>query len=435
MFLAPRRGLHKPVRPRSYRPQLEPLDDRLLLATFLVLNTNDAGPGSLPQAILDANTHPGMDTIAFRIGSGGVQTIGVGSTTAQPLPDITDPVLLDGWSQGGPGYKGPPLIELDGTSAGASADGLAITAGGGSTVQGLAINRFGGAGIRLATPANLVAGNYVGTDVTGTLPLGNASGVLIDNTANNTIGGDGVGTGNVIAANRGVGVQVSGPWAVGNFVGGNLIGTNAAGTVALGNGAGGVAVLAGANGNVIGGAAPGARNVISGNQCNGVQVTGDGTTGTLVQGNFIGTDFTGAFALGNSGNGVAIQGAANNLIGGPAATARNVIAGSGQAGVLIQGGGAKGNRVEANFIGTDGTGSARLDNVLFGVYLLDASGNTVGGTTAATRNLLSGNGVAGVCIAMGFLSWCADTVRALAEGVQGASEWTRPPVPQSGFPY
>src|SRR2546425_11283768 len=101
--------------------------------TFTVINTNDSGAGSLRQAILDANANAGLDTINFSIGS-GVQTINVGSTTGLALPTITDPVIVDGTTQ--PGYAGSPLIELNGTSAGPSQNGLFITAGS-STIKGL----------------------------------------------------------------------------------------------------------------------------------------------------------------------------------------------------------------------------------------------------------------------------------------------------------
>src|SRR5438067_10009320 len=74
------------------KPTLERLEERCLLAVFTVTTTADAGPGSLRQAILDANANPGLDTIAFAIGDGGVQTIRPSSA----LPTVTDPVLLDG---------------------------------------------------------------------------------------------------------------------------------------------------------------------------------------------------------------------------------------------------------------------------------------------------------------------------------------------------
>ena len=107
-------------RQRSGRPQLEVLEDSRLLAVFTVTTTNEFVAGSLRQAILDANAHPGLNTIAFAIGGRGVQTI-------QPqvdLPTITNPVIVDGTTQ--PGYVGSPLIVLRGGYAGT---GLLITAG------------------------------------------------------------------------------------------------------------------------------------------------------------------------------------------------------------------------------------------------------------------------------------------------------------------
>ena len=103
--------------------------------TITVTNTNDNGVGSLRQAILDANANPGKDTIAFNIPSPGPHTIQPFSA----LPTITDPVIIDGYTQPGasPNTNGPGLglntvlmIELDGTSAGAGVNGLRINAGG-----------------------------------------------------------------------------------------------------------------------------------------------------------------------------------------------------------------------------------------------------------------------------------------------------------------
>src|SRR5262245_41027252 len=100
-------------RRRSYaRPWLELLEGRRLPSTFTVLNTGDGGPGSLRQAILDANSHanslnPGgaADLIQFNLVGTGVRTI----SPTSALPTISDPVILDGWSQGGAGYSGAPL--------------------------------------------------------------------------------------------------------------------------------------------------------------------------------------------------------------------------------------------------------------------------------------------------------------------------------------
>ncbi len=141
-------------------------------ATFTVTNTNDSGAGSLRQAILDANANPGADTIVFAIGApGSSQTI----APTSGLPALTDPVILDGWSQGGPGYTGPPLIELSGSAIGATVRGLDIR-GGDSLVRGLVINDFPCDGMRLVDAGNnWVYGNYLGTDITGTRARPNGS--------------------------------------------------------------------------------------------------------------------------------------------------------------------------------------------------------------------------------------------------------------------
>src|SRR5262249_10491066 len=103
------------------RLSLEPLEGRLLLNTYMVTNTNNAGSGSLRQAILDANAHPGFDDIRFNIPGGGVHTIQLTSG----FPDITDTLYIRGNSQ--PGYNGTPLIALDGYYAG-PVEGLTIKA-------------------------------------------------------------------------------------------------------------------------------------------------------------------------------------------------------------------------------------------------------------------------------------------------------------------
>ncbi len=184
-----------------------------LAATLAVTNTADSGAGSLRQAILDSNGSVGtLDTIAFAIGS-GVQTI----TPLSALPTITDPVVIDGTTQ--PGFAGIPLVELDGSTA--AGTGLMITAGS-STVRGLVINRWA-TGISISGAGqNLVAGNFIGTDASGTLALGNdTQGVDIDGSPDNMVGGPGVGEGNLIAFNSVRGVHVSG--ATGNSIRGNAI--------------------------------------------------------------------------------------------------------------------------------------------------------------------------------------------------------------------
>ena len=147
-------------------------------ATYTVTTTANSGAGSLRQAILDANASPGADTITFAIGAPGSQQ-SIQPTAA--LPTITGPVTIDGWSQGGAGSTGPPLIELNGALAGSSGGGLTITSGD-STVRGLVINGFIGqfaSGIRLQSGGNnWIYGNYIGTNFAGdtALPTRAASG-------------------------------------------------------------------------------------------------------------------------------------------------------------------------------------------------------------------------------------------------------------------
>ncbi|WP_193378525.1 fibronectin type III domain-containing protein, partial [Singulisphaera acidiphila] len=240
---------------------------------------------------------------------------------------------------------------------------------------------------------NVVQGNYIGTDVSGAVALGNSYGVLIGgNSSGNLIGGTTPGSGNVISGNSTNGVMITDAGTTGNVVAGNFIGTDATGTVALPNLYSGVFIGVGASGNVIGGTTTGARNVISGNREHGVFIRDTGTTGNVVAGNFIGTDATGAVALPNFYYGVVIDNkASGNTVGGTASGARNVISGNNNYGVIIRNIGTTGNVVAGNFIGTDVTGSRLLGNSSIGVVISSgASGNTIGGTTAAARNVIDG---------------------------------------------
>jgi hypothetical protein len=352
----------------------------------VVTNTTDSGTGSLRQAILNANDHIGPDTISFSIGT-GPQTI----TLLSPLPPVTDLVTINGFTQ--PGFAGKPIIELDGTSAGGG-PGLLLAAGH-ITVSGLVINRFAGDGIYAAVGFNGIFGNYIGTNTSGTIARGNSgNGVVLVGNFASSIGGPDPLQRNVISGNLDKGIAVFGG-AGSNRIQGNLIGTDAAGAVALGNGTG-IFVINSAD-NLIGGeASSGAGNLVSGNG-GGINILGSGTTHTVVQGNLIGTDLSGLHPLGNAHDGIFVNDSTDNLIGGRTAAARNLISGNRGSGVAIVGATSTRNVAQGNYIGTDITGSYSVGNSL-GVVVGDVPGNVVGGTEPGSGNVVSGNNGHGVLI-------------------------------------
>ena len=407
--------------------------------SFVVTNTNNHGTGSLRDAITNANATPGTDTITFNIPGAGVKVISL----IVGLPAITDRVVIDATTQ--PGYAGSPLIEIDGTQV-QNGNGLLINAGG-STVRGLAIGNFNsGAAIALNNcDNNVIQGNYIGVAADGVTSRRNFHGIGLTTSSNNLIGGVTALARNVIAGNSFTGILIGGN---GNTIQGNFIGTNAAGTAALltstGGSQSGISIeSATSTDNVIGGTAPGAGNLVSGNQSGiinvGVRTTiqgnligtdvlgtkrvpnaqgittqgqnslvggltpgarnvisgnnGDGVNirgaGSKLQGNFIGTDITGTLPLGNSSNGVV---AADTLIGGPQPEARNIISANGSQGNIVLG--AFGSNLQAtvqgNYIGTDVTGTKALGGSIAGINI-SSSNNIIGGPTAAARNVISGN--------------------------------------------
>jgi Calx-beta domain/Immunoglobulin I-set domain len=292
---------------------------------------------------------------------------------------------------------GATLVRIDGISAGAGVSGLTITAGN-STVRRMLITRFTGNGIFLVTNGgNSVLGCAVGVDSTGTIDLGNgANGILISSSPNNTIGGLIATERNVISGNDTNGVFIAGTAATGNKITGNYIGPSLSGTADLGNTLSGV-FINNAPGNTIGGTTAGERNIISGNNNYGVYIANVGSSANKVIGNYIGTAVNGTTALGNSLAGVLVNGAPNNTIGGTTPGERNVISGNLSDGVVLTGTGSAGNKVIGNYIGTTVTGAIALGNRFSGVYV-SAPSNTIGGTTTGERNIISGNNGQGVIL-------------------------------------
>ena len=396
----------------------------------LLENPGPDGEISLREAILAANSTPnagGPDEIHFNIAptdaghlyyrdDGIAGSLSVTQTTTaandtditdfdpdypvtphswfriQPLsglPIIADPVFIDGYTQTGAtpntlaaGTDAVLLIEVDGTDAGRQ-NGLSITAGD-STVRGLVINNFGGNGIKISgNGTNVISGNYISTDVTGTQAGPNTrnfdnGGIQIFSGADaNRIGTDGDGVGdygerNVISGNALKNFD-AGVWIESdeNVVAGNFIGTDATGTTALEN-VYGVVILG--NKNKIGTKADGTwndatRNIISGNNAtrHGYEFSANVSVSkdyNLVVNNYIGTDVTGTQALENGGAGVYLDAvwwraysAKYNRI------ENNVISGN-----LLAGFGTHRyneyayNRVANNWIGTDKTGEIPIGN-------------------------------------------------------------------------
>ncbi|HEY3027403.1 MAG TPA: hypothetical protein VGJ55_14735, partial [Pyrinomonadaceae bacterium] len=324
--------------------------------TFTVTTTADNGsntsptPGSLREAIINANNSGGE--INFNIPASdpncnAITHVCTITTITRSLPDIIAPVTIDGYTQPGAsantladGDNAVLLIELNGNGV-SGLTGLWIDTAN-CTVRGLVINGFNGYGIG-----------------------------LYESAATNT------------------------------HIEGSFIGTNALGTAAIGNSTG--IYFQRANGNQIGGTDPAARNVISGNLNNGILIENGGGAagvGNIIQGNYVGTNAAGTAAIPNqAGIGIVINSGQNNLIGGTAVGAGNLVSGNLNQGIRFASSfpAASFNAVQGNLIGTDISGTAPLGNGSWGVDITTVAGgptatsNVIGGATAAARNIISAN--------------------------------------------
>lgn len=292
-------------------------------------------------------------------GSPGIDTInfniagsGVRTISSNSQLSVTSQVIIDGTSQSG--YGGTPIIKIDGINAG-DVPGIWITGGGtGSTIKGLAITRFQNNGIKLEGGSNTIVANYIGIDTDGATGRGNGYG-----------GSGGRGSIGITSTNNTIG------------------GTNAAD-----------------------------RNIISGNSGNGIDIVGASASGNTVKGNFIGTNAAGTGAVPNSADGILVNFAPNNTIGGTSGTTPNgactgdcnLFSGNGYNGIGIwnqdENGPitSKNNTIVGNYVGVNVNGTAALSNANIGIELNDTPDNTVGSGTPAGRNILSGNPGAGMLI-------------------------------------
>jgi CSLREA domain-containing protein len=353
-------------------------------------NTPNDGSVSLREAIQAINNgstvdtdilnqNPGVfginDTINFNISaSGAVQTIRVGGTGNGALPALLKPMTINGYSEQGAslntlanGDNAKILIELDGANAGPNADGLLLgNTASGSIIEGLAINRFSLNGIELQGGDDTIEGNFAGTN-----PQGNAA-----------------------EPNQNDGIHISN-----------------------------------SSSNTIGGATPGARNVVSGNASDGIHIVGSivgPATGNLIEGNFVGVNAAGTGSVGikasgsaagtPAGNflfGIEVSGGDNNTVGGTTAGARNVV-GLNAAGIEVDDG-SQSNIIQGNFSGVGADGVTSVGNNLQGIVLRSddnlasplgpgqanepaVSNNLVGGTAVGDGNLVEFNGAAGIAV-------------------------------------
>ncbi len=387
-----------------------------VIAPPVVTTTDDNGsnsnptPGSLREAILVSGLIDGSQApvnITFEIPGPGVKTI---IPTTQ-LPGINNPVFIDGWSQGGAGYTGPPLIEINGqafTEPLIKVPALAINSGGsGSRIRGLILNRFTGNGILIVDSSNnIVEGCYIGTDASGSSRLPNRDdGIRVSGGTGNKIGMPGAGRGNLISGN-GVGfaaadgIEINGIGASGNIVQNNIIGLNAAGTAIIDNLGSGVHIV-NAPGNTIGGPGAATRNILSGAAVSfgifghGILIEGSSASGNAIRGNYIGTNAAGTADLGNNGGGVYIDGAPNTIIGGlvlDQINERNVIAGNNNyPQIYVIGSTATGTQIKGNYIGLNATGDARIETSGTVGIRIESSNNQIGGTGLSDGNVISGS--------------------------------------------
>ena len=399
-------------------------------ASYIVNSTDDPGDGvctsehcTLHEAITSANANPGKDQISFDFPGAAPHSIQL----TELLPEIIDPVVIDGSTQ--LGFVDAPIIELDGSQL-SGGNGLEIT-GGDSLVRSLVINGFRGPFVEFNNAihiqgegGNVVQGCYLGTDVTGTVAVTNSEvfknednnfpgfGVYIWDSSNNLIGGDQPGEGNLISGNnRGILIILSN----GNSIQGNYIGTDSTGNNVIGNGLWfifketpiyepdtGIQILGNKN-TLIGGSQSGAGNIISGNS-DGVKITD--SEDFQIMGNYIGTNLDGSIKLGNKRDGISIRGFegihGENIIGGVEAGAGNLISGNGSGIYFLKEPQAalSGLKIMGNKIGTDHTGSYSIPNIK-GIVIPSSSNPldiVIGGDQPGKGNLISGNQEIGVHI-------------------------------------
>jgi hypothetical protein len=365
-----------------------------LAVTFTVTNSNNSGPGSFQQAILDANVSVGPDTIAFNIPGAGIHVLKISQ-----LPTITaNGLTVDGFTQ--PGAKpntsagadnAVRLIDLRGPGnydTGAPFAGLWAIADA-ITIKGLIISNYPSSLIRIdGGSGHLISGNLLGMDSEGNVGTLQNSAVALSGPGC-SIGGTQPQERNIIVGSQYLWAVSLGPGPGSRFQG-NFLGVGPDGRTAFPNLQAGI--LAYSAGGLIGGSVSGAGNLISGNIGVGIFLGSDMT----VEGNIIGTDLSGTILLPND-RGIYCEGCSRNQIGGPLPGQGNQIVGNGL-GIEFLGGDS--NVVQGNVImgpptnggtgvflggtnhlvGGPGAGEAnRIEEFVYGVLVYDSqsTGNRI----------------------------------------------------------
>ncbi|MFL6277241.1 MAG: C25 family cysteine peptidase [Blastocatellia bacterium] len=361
-----------------------------------------ATAGTAPGNVISGNDTNGvMLTAAATMNSVQGNLIGIAAGGATALRNTGHGILID--------------------SAPANTIGGSTTTARNIITGGTATTSFGVAIQGETSDNNTIAGNYIGTDITGMNDIGaGGDGVRINSGPdNNTIGGStatpGTPPGNVISGNGATGcgtcdgIEIVGSSTIqntttGNKIQGNIIGLKADGMAALKNERNGININD-ASSTTIGGSSAMERNVISGNNTDantdGIDMNGENADNNTIAGNYIGTNINGTAAIANGGNGVFVNGGPDNLtIGGSTATPGtppgNVISGNTGDGVELLGGASSGHLVRGNLIGLQAGGAAALGNGANGVLLNQTTSSIIGGSTSDLRNIISANGANGV---------------------------------------
>ena len=346
------------------------------VAPPLVVNTtNDVDDGTCDSAHCSLREAINASNASPAFETIGFKIPAAGTPVIRPtseLPFLSDSVAIDGTTQPG-GW-----VAISGELAGAS-NGLIIGfSAHASTLRGLIVQNWAFVGISVISSRNVIAGNRIGTTIDGQGFASNGAGIVIDSPVGNltpsginTIGGPNPADRNVISGNNLQGLTIAAS-AHRNTVMGNYIGLAADGRSDLRNAKGGVLISTASN--VLRG------NVISGNnlvdpQSDGIFIFGGAAVGNVVAGNLIGPAADGTRGFGNHGRGVVLaDGASSNRIGGPSASDRNVISGNGNHGVQIIDANSSGNIVQGNYIGLEANGQTPLGNAQAGVALGPSSG-------------------------------------------------------------